>query len=118
MKKHLLALAALALTGCVHAQYKTSYLQEYSTYDCKALDLELLAAKEREGRIQEQKTALRRAIVFRSDSLYIRRSSDFFQAARMQVHAKQQAIFQLQASQGCRSADLLPSVNGTSNLRE
>ena len=105
MKKYVLLLAALALTGCVHAQYKTSYLQEYSTCDCKALALELLAAKEREGRIQEQKTALRKAIVFRSDGPVIRRSGDFFQAARMQVHARQQAILELQDSKSCRYGD-------------
>lgn len=118
MKKYVLLLAALALIGCVHAQYKSDYLQQFAAYDCSALKLELLAAGEQESRIQVQRKALRKAIVFQSDRPPHNPSGDFFQAARMQLHARQQAALQLQASQGCASEDLLSSAHGTSNLRE
>lgn len=34
MKKYLPALAVLALAGCAHSQYRTTYLEEYAGHDC------------------------------------------------------------------------------------
>ncbi len=46
MKKYLPALAALALAGCAHSQYRTTYLEEYAGYDCIELRAERLAVEE------------------------------------------------------------------------
>ena len=42
MKKSLPAFAALALVGCAHTQYRTTYLEEYAGYDCYELRAERL----------------------------------------------------------------------------
>ena len=105
MKKFLLVITALALTGCAHAQYKTSYFQEYATHDCNALESEMLAAREQESRIREKSKLLRKFIVFGEGWVSNGSPGSLFQTTRMRVHAKQQAILELQKSKSCRPGD-------------
>ena len=54
MKKYVLLLAALSLTGCAYGKYKTSYLQEYASYDCGDLMTEQVLADLELQRIREE----------------------------------------------------------------
>jgi len=45
MKKYLPALAVLALAGCAHSQYRTTYLEEYAGHDCIELQAERLTVE-------------------------------------------------------------------------
>ena len=105
MKKFLLAITALALTGCAHVQYKTSYFQKYATHDCNALESEMLAAREEESRIREKSRLLRKFIVFSEGWVSNGSPGSLFQKTRMRVHARQQVILELQKSKGCRPGD-------------
>ena len=103
MKKYVLLLAALSLTGCAYGKYKTSYLQEYASYDCGDLMTEHVLADLELQRIREE---------YRSGIGYAGPGPgaistqgaypSFGQEERMRNHARQQAVLQLKDSQGCR----------------
>ena len=120
MKKYLPALAALALAGCAHSQYRASYLQEYAGYDCyelrvKRLDVEAeLDPKWRKG-YSSLNTA--NGVAFFTvtsvnapfpfyDTLppdtVVSPAKVRRQKKRMRNHARWQALVQLEQSKGCR----------------
>ena len=120
MKKYLPALAALALAGCAHSQYRASYLQEFAGYNCyelrmKRLDVEAeLDPKWRKG--YSSTNTVNSIAFFAAPSVHfpfpvyptiapeevvspakVRR-----QKKRMRNHARWQALVQLEQSKGCR----------------
>ena len=105
MRKYLIMLAVLTLSGCAHAQYKTSYFQEFATHDCNALKSEMAAAREEESRIREKSRLLKKFVVFSEGWGPKGSPGSLFQVARMRVHARQEAIIELQKSKGCRPGD-------------
>ena len=106
MKQYVLLLAALSLTGCAYGEYKTSYLQEYASYDCDALKTEqVLASLELDG-LREKYRRFRSGFAGpapgRSNTQGVYPS--WGQESRMRNHARQQAVLQLTDSQGCRDS--------------
>ncbi len=109
MKKYVVVLAALLLSGCAYSQFQASYLDEYENHDCQDLAKERIYAKAEMGRIREKTQYSRDTISGHSGSasgpLANPTTSYFpgYQEARMRNHARKQAIGQLQNSQGCRN---------------
>ena len=126
MKKYLLVLAALSLTGCAYGQYKTSYFQEYAGYDCAALEREMSTARsaaqldwersrKRKGSYrgggrpnnveQVQMYGSSEGVSHKYVSLLpgVGSRPSPGQKRRMRNHAQQQAILQLETDRGCRS---------------
>lgn len=109
MKKYLVVLAALALSGCAYSQFQASYLDEYANHDCQDLAKERIYAKAERGRIREETQYSRdtisgHSVGSASGPLANLKVSYYpgYQKARMRNHARKQAIGQLQDSQGCR----------------
>lgn len=124
MKKLLPALAALALTGCAHTQYRANYLQSLADHDCMALQTERLIV---ESKLDPKWTANEpipsgsNSIMFFADALsegipmpnvvgsnrpmdsglWPGPHPDYGQKRRMKRHAKWQAIVLLQHHKGC-----------------
>ena len=124
MKKYLLVLAALSMSGCAYGNYKASYLQEYSQNDCAALEREMSAAQ-----LDWERSRRKRKGLFRSAGRHGRHVEHVHtygtshgesynyvsmfpgvgsrpsprQKRRMRNHARQQAILQLETAKGCRS---------------
>ena len=128
--KYLPALAALALAGCAHSQYRTTYLEEYAGYDCIELRTELLTVeaeldpKWRQGHSSRNRVdSVELFTVTNIESPYtiydiypetmavnpakVRRQKD-----RMRNHAKWQALVQSEKNRGCRH-----EVSGPESLR-
>ena len=120
MKKYLPALAALALAGCAHSQYRATYLQEYAGYDCRELRTERLdveAELDPRWRKGYSSTNTVNSVAFFAapsvhfpfgvyetlppdiavDPAKVRR-----QKKRMRNHARWQALVQLEQNKGCR----------------
>lgn len=121
MKKSMMAIAALSLTGCAYSQFKTDYLHEYASHDCGALDWELSRALEAERELRRRRKSERRVGTGTAGSNYQTSVSILghswptggaggykdpgaskAQETRMRNHARQQAISELLASYGCR----------------
>ncbi len=120
MKKYLLVLAALSLTGCAYGQYKTSYMQKYSGYDCRDLTTELNLVKAEIERLWKRKVPWgsrhgppRTSFYFQPSGgpwrmapdtrgLPVGEAPSGSSAKRIRYHARRQAILELQISQGCR----------------
>ena len=121
MKKYLLVLAAVSLTGCAYGNYKASYFQEYAGYDCAALEREMSAAQLDWKRIREGKGLWGGEVGATSHQVNVYNGSagvNFTyvsyspgvgsapspgQKRRMRDHARQQAILSLETDKGCRS---------------
>ena len=112
MKKYLLVLAALSMSGCAYGNYKNSYLQEYAGHDCSALDSELNGTHLELERLRQARRYMRgirygphiwREIYGAEDWQTVEENA--YQKFRMRNHAQQQAIRQLASSQGCRSVE-------------
>lgn len=101
MKKYVVLLAALALSGCAYSQFQASYLDEYANHDCQDLAKERIYAKAELGRIREEGHFSIEALdgPAGSEGVYY----PGYQKARMRNHARKQVIRQLQDSQGCRN---------------
>lgn len=130
MKKYLPTLAALALAGCAHSQYRTTYLEEFAGYDCHELRTERLAVEAElgpkwvKGKSSENmaSTALffsdtippvPPAVAARmSPGIYVDFGGTIGQKKRMQNHAKWQALMQLEQNKGCG-----PEVKGPEAYR-
>ena len=120
MKKYLPALAALALAGCAHSQYRTTYLEEYAGHDCIELRAERLTVEAeldprwRQGYSSRNAADSVQSLAVTSiDSPYliyeiypptidvsparVRRQKD-----RMRNHAKWKALVQLGQNKACR----------------
>ncbi len=106
MKQYVLLLAALALTGCAYGKYKTSYLQEYASNDCRDLMTEQVLADLELQRIQEEYRGPSRGVLGPTGGVGFAPSPS--QKWRMQNHARRQAIQQLENSQGCRNEEAAP----------
>lgn len=122
MKKYLIVSAALALGGCVHAQYQAAFLDEYADYSCTALGWELSRSQQemerytRAGSKGPRVTAVTSGaqpviIDLGGDIRYVdlQPSGDAgpprwygkYHRERMQAHARHQAILELMTSHGC-----------------
>lgn len=122
MKKYLTVFAALALAGCVHAEYQAGFLDEYADYSCTALHWELSESRqEMERYTRSGKSATRASsgavgaqsviVDLGGDMRYVdlQPSGDAgpprwygkYHRERMQAHARQQAILELMTSYGC-----------------
>lgn len=138
MKKLLPVLAALALTGCAHTQYRANYLQSLADYDCMALQTERLIV---ESKLDPKWTANEpipsggNSIMFFADA-YMASSPwpapppvmdqmiidqmrnaypSYGQKRRMKRHAKWQAIVLLQHHKGClRNQTVAPASDSLS----
>ncbi len=101
MKKFLLIVAALTLSGCAYSQFQASYLDEYKNHECQDLAKERIYAKAELGRIREERHFSIEALdgPAGSEGSYY----PGYQEARMRNHARKQVIRQLQSSQGCRN---------------
>lgn len=136
MKKLLPVLAALALTGCAHTQYRANYLQSLAEYDCMALQTERLIV---ESKLDPKWTANEpipsggNSIMFFADA-YMASSPwpapppvmdqmignppvypSYGQKRRMKRHAKWQAIVLLQRHKGClRNLSAAPASDSSS----
>lgn len=108
MKNYLIALAALSLTGCAYSQYKADYIQQYAAHDCGTLESEMSTARSQIRILQLQGQAgingpARRGVwVYYIDPL---RPGDYRSPneRRMRIHARRDAISQLEASRGCHA---------------
>ena len=106
MKKYLLALAALALAGCVHSQYKSAYLDELAGMDCRALQAERASAElELHDLRGKRDSAI--GVAFQGDQVLIKEHFGppgrmSYQEKRMRNHARKDAILQLEVTRGCR----------------
>lgn len=108
MKRFLVVLAAVGLSGCAYSQFKADYLQQYASHDCIELDSEMNTARDklRVLRLQSRKgisgPARRGVWVYYIDPLrpggYTRPNE-----RRMRIHARREALLQLEASQGCEA---------------
>ncbi len=109
MKKYLLVFAVLTMTGCVHAQYESAYLNEYSAYDCSALESEMQAARVETKQVS-RKTRNSRPKGYQLHTVGSAQLTVLgpkpHQEERMKNHARQRAILRLQSTQGCRPNDL------------
>lgn len=141
MKKSMMAIAALSLTGCAYSQFKADYLHEYAAHDCGALGWELSAALEAEQKFKSRRKSERRvgtgtagfnyqtSVSILGNSWpaggaegYKDPGASKAQETRMRNHARQQAISELLVSYGCRrdetSADIqaltVPGHSGNS----
>ena len=121
MKKYLVVLAALALSGCAYSQFKAGYLTEYAGYDCTALESEMtrVPGETETGGFAENwyrdkdhvvSNVGRRVVV--SNKVFstggvgeVGAPPSPLQKIRMQNHARQQAILELRASQGCNGGE-------------
>ena len=118
MKKYLLVITALSITGCAYGNYKASYFQEYAGYDCAALEREMSTAqldweRSRKGkglygfRVEERVHVFNGSahVSFSYVSLYpgVGSPPSPGQKRRMRNHARQQAILQLETAKGCGS---------------
>ena len=106
MKKYLLALAAVALTGCVHAQYKSAYLDELADQDCRALQAQRASA-ELELHSLRGKRSSAIDVAFQGQEVLIKEHFGppgrmSYQEKRMRNHARKNAIVQLEGTKGCR----------------
>jgi len=114
--------AALALAGCAHSGYRTSYLEEYAGYDCNELQAERLVVEDELGpkwvRVRSAGNTMNTALFF-SDTVppvpaavAARMTPTIFdypyatgnQKERMQMHAKWQALLELERNRGCAQA--------------
>ncbi|MXW19780.1 MAG: hypothetical protein F4Z95_03150 [Gammaproteobacteria bacterium] len=112
MKKYLPVVAALALTGCVHSQFESAYLQEYASHDCSALELQMQAALAEAKQVGK----MIRSSNPKGYQLHTVGSAQItvfgpkpHHKDRMRTHARQQAILQLLSTQGCRNSN--PDAN-------
>jgi len=107
MKKYLPVVAALALTGCVHSQFESAYLQEYASHDCSALELQMQAAlaeaKQVGKMIRSSRSKWYQNHTVGSAQFTVWGPKPHHED-RMRTHARQQAILQLQTTQGCRKS--------------
>lgn len=122
MKKYLTVFAALALGGCVHAEYQATFLDEYADFSCTALNWELAESRqemERYTRASKSGTRVSGAaqgaqsviVDLGGDMRYVdlQPSGDAgpprwygdYHRERMQAHARHQAILELKTSHGC-----------------
>ena len=109
MKRLLLVIAALSLTGCAtHAQYKAGYVDEIAGNDCNSLNAERALAEVELERIRNMGSSAtsgpaRRGVwVYYVDHLRPPGSISYNER-RMRSHARQEAIQQLRLLQDCRS---------------
>lgn len=106
MKKYLLALAAVALTGCVHSQYKSAYLDELADKDCRTLQAERASAElELHDLRGKRDSAI--DVTFEGSQVFVKDHSGppdrlSYQEKRMRNHARKNAILQLEVTKGCR----------------
>ena len=104
MKKYLLVLAVLTMTGCVHAQYESTYLKEYDAYDCSALKSEMQAArvetKQVSQKIKNSRPKGYQLHTVGSGQITVLGPKPH-QEERIRNHARQQVILRLQSTQGC-----------------
>ena len=109
MKKCLVLLAALALTGCTaHARFKTSYLQKYVDYDCGALKAERTSVARENARIRRNQLPAIHGTARRGVWIYYmepppRKGQISYHEKRMRNQARLQAILRMESSQGCGS---------------
>ena len=120
MKKYLPALAALVLAGCAHSQYRTTFLEEYSGYDCNELRTERLTVEAELDPKWRQGYSSRKGEwavlhfsyaghVFGPVSETLPPRDDYDptrpgrQKDRMRNHAKWEALVQLEQISGCRN---------------
>ena len=119
MKKYLPALAALALAGCAHSQYRASYLQEYAGYNCYELRITRLDVEaELDPKWRKGYPGLNAAngVSFFTvtsvndplsgydtllDDIGVDPAKVKRQKKRMRNHARWQALVQLEQSKGC-----------------
>ena len=122
MRKYLLVLAALLLTGCAYGQYKTSYMQKYSGYDCRDLKTELNLVEAKIERLWKRKVPWdsrhgppRTSFYFappgwpwdigRITPLPVEELPSGSSAKRIRYHARREAILELLSGQGCAGSD-------------
>ena len=133
MKKYLPVFAALVLAGCAHSEYRTTYLEEYAGYDCYELQAERLVVEAELGpkwvKGRSVENTMSTALFFSYAGpgpaygmgiLKTLPPKDNFdpsrpnrQKERMQMHAKWQALLDLERNKGCRHA-----VSGPPELHE
>ncbi len=126
MKKCLLVLTALAVTGCAHAQFRADYLAEYAGYDCSALESQMSISQGMTSPTGLEKHWYRDAQSALSKSYKVVVANKVFwsnahdvrvgappspdQKQRMSNHARQQAILQLQTRKGCRNKEAVTNT--------
>ena len=127
VKRYLLVLAALSLSGCAYGNYKASYLEEYAGYDCGNLQWEMMNAQAELQQSQQNRDepvgvstptirdtgGVPRHVTSWSWSPLghiggVGSAPSPSQKWRMQNHARRQAIQQLENSQGCRNEEAAP----------
>ena len=121
LKKYLLIIAALTLSGCAYSEYRAGYLADFAGYDCTALESEMtrVPGKTESGVLaknwyRDNGHAVNnagRSVVVSNKVLSTGGDSPVgappspLQKIRMQSHARQQAILQLQQNRGCGSGE-------------
>ena len=131
MKKYLPVFAALAVAGCAHSEYRTTYLEEYAGYDCAELRTERLVVEAELGpkwvKGRSTGNTMSKALFFSDNvppvpaAVAARITPTIMdypfatgnQKERMQMHAKWQALLDLERNKGCRHA-----VSGPPELHE
>lgn len=106
MKKYLIVFAAVALTGCAHAQYKSAYLDDLADKDCRALQAER-ASSELELQSLRGKRDSAIGLAFHGHQVLIKEHFGppgrmRYQEKRLRNHARTDAILQLEVTKGCR----------------
>ncbi len=128
MKRFLLIIATLALSGCAHSQFKADYLQKYAGHDCQELMQERILV---EAKLDAKWTksagdgAARGLALNFFDHFPGHEAWDYgiptgYPAGlsgpptrnkkRMRRHARWQAIVMLQSSRGCYFNQLAPNT--------
>lgn len=137
MKKFLLVIAALALSGCAHSQFKTSYLEKYAGYDCQELMKERIVVeakldpkwRQTAGDGAARGLALNFFDHFPGHGAWdygiawgepgdLSGPPNFRQKNRMRRHARWQAILMLQSRRGCYINQLAPNIAEETPARE
>ena len=122
VKKYLPVFAVLALAGCAYSGYRTSYLEEYAGHGCVELRTERLAVEDELGpkwvKGRSAGSTMSTALFF-SDSgppvpaaVAARMTPTIMdypfatgnQKERMQMHARWQALLELERNKGCAQA--------------
>ncbi len=119
MKKYLPALAVLALAGCAHSQYRTTYLEEYAGHGCIELQAERLTVeaeldpKWRQGYSSRNAAdSVQSFAVTHTEppytiydvypaSMAVNPARVMRQKDRLRNHAKWQALVRLEQNKGC-----------------
>ncbi|MCY3605083.1 MAG: hypothetical protein OXH45_04920 [Gammaproteobacteria bacterium] len=122
MKKYLTVFAALAVAGCAYSGYRTTYLEEYAGYDCVELRTERLVVEAELGpkwvKGRSTGNTMSKALFFSDNvppvpaAVADRMTPTIFdypgatgnQKERMQMHARWQALLELERNRGCAQA--------------